>query len=185
MHTRWYQCVCATTWHQVRHNPSLIWGRHWALKDRRKPRYKNLANPHSSTKHSLYNNPNPPKFNHTTPNAYQMIALCLCNNMAPSERQTFLNVKETLSFERQVLAKVQNLANLHSSTRHSVYNNSTPLEFSQATPNAYQMIALCLCNNMTPNQTQPLLNLRDTLSFERQGLSQLQKLSKSALLHRA
>ena len=58
-----------------------------------------------------------------------MIALCLCNNMTPSERQTFLNVKETLSFERKVLAKVQNLANLHSSTKHSLYNIPTPLEF--------------------------------------------------------
>ena len=28
------------------------------------------------------------------------------------------------------------------------------MEFNQATPNAYQMIALCMCNNMTPIQTQ-------------------------------
>ena len=114
-----------------------------------------------------------------------MIALCMCNNMTPSQTQFLLKLRETLSFERQGKAQEPNLANLNSSTRHSVYNNSTPLEFSQTTPNAYQMIALCLCNNMTPNQTQPLLNLRDTLSFERQGLFQLQKLSKSALLHRA
>ena len=49
-----------------------------------------------------------------------------------------------------------------------LYNNPTPLEFNQATPNAYQMIALCLCYDMTPSQTQSLLNLRETLSFERQ-----------------
>ena len=30
-----------------------------------------------------------------------------------------------------------------------LYNNSTPLKCNQATPNAYQIIALCLCNNMT------------------------------------
>ena len=34
------------------------------------------------------------------------------------------------------------------------YNNPTPLEFNQATPNAYQMIALCLCNNMTLSLTE-------------------------------
>ena len=50
-----------------------------------------------------------------------------------------------------------------------LYNNPTPLEFNQATPNAYQMMALCLCNNMTSSQTQTPLNLRKTLSFERQG----------------
>ena len=72
-------------------------------------------------------------------------------------------------------------ANLHSSTKHSLYNNPTPLEFNQATPNSYQMIALCLCNNMTASKTQPLLNLRETLSFERQGQAQVQRVSKSAL----
>ena len=32
-----------------------------------------------------------------------------------------------------------------------------------------KVIAHCLCNNMTPSQTQPPLNLREALSFERQG----------------
>ena len=35
-----------------------------------------------------------------------------------------------------------------------LYNNPTPLQFNKATPNANQMIALSLCNNMTPSQTQ-------------------------------
>ena len=35
-----------------------------------------------------------------------------------------------------------------------LYNNPTPLEFNQATPNAYQMIALCLCNNMRLSLTE-------------------------------
>ena len=49
------------------------------MKDRGKPRYKNSTNlPSSSTKHSLYNNLTPLEFNQATPNAYQMIALCLC-----------------------------------------------------------------------------------------------------------
>ena len=47
-------------------------------------------------------------------------------------------------------------------------NNPIPLEFDQATPNAYQTIALSLCNNMTPTYTQTFLNLTETLSFERQ-----------------
>ena len=94
-------CVCAITLHPARHNPSLIWGRHWALKYRSKPRYKNSANLHSSTKHSLYNNPTPLEFNQATPNAYHMIALCLCNNMTASQTQPPLNLRETLSFERQ------------------------------------------------------------------------------------
>ena len=64
--------------------PPLIWGWHWALKDRGKPRYKNSANLHSSTKHSLYNNPTPLEFNQATPNAYQMIAPWLFNNMTLS-----------------------------------------------------------------------------------------------------
>ena len=64
--------------------PPLIWGRHWALKDRGKPRHKNPANLHSSTKHSLYNNPTPLEFNQATPNAYQMIAPWLFNNMTLS-----------------------------------------------------------------------------------------------------
>ena len=31
------------------------------------------------------------------------------------------------------------------------------MEYNQATPNAHQMIALCMCNNMTPSQTQTRL----------------------------
>ena len=77
--------------------------------------------------------------------------------MTSIQTQPLLKLREALSFERQGKAQEPNLANLHSSTRHSVYNNSTPLEFSQTTPNAYQMIALCLCNNMAASQTQPLL----------------------------
>ena len=88
-----------------------------------------------------------------------MIALCLCNNMTPSQTQPPLNLRETLSFEGQgspvsVQPRYKNSANLHSSTKHSLYNNPTPLEFNQATPNAYQMIALCLCNNMTLSLTE-------------------------------
>ena len=49
-HTRWFPCVCATTWHPARHKPPSIWGRHWALKDRGKSWYKNTANPHSRHK---------------------------------------------------------------------------------------------------------------------------------------
>ena len=35
-----------------------------------------------------------------------------------------------------------------------LYNNPTPLEFNQATPNAYQTIAPYLCNNMTLSLTE-------------------------------
>ena len=119
-----------------------------------KPRYKNPANLHSSTKHSLYNNPTPLEFNQATPNAYQMIALCLCNNMTPSQTQPPLIWGRHWALKDRGKPRYKNPANLHSSTKHSLYNNPTPLEFNQATPNAYQMIALCLCNNMTPSQTQ-------------------------------
>ena len=50
-----------------------------------------------------------------------------------------------------------------------LYNNPNPLEFNQNTPNAPQMIALCLCNTMTYCQTQTPLNLREISSFVRQG----------------
>ena len=49
-----------------------------------------------------------------------------------------------------------------------LYNNPTPLEFNQATPNAYQTIAPCLCNNMAPSQTP----------------TPPEKLSESALWHK-
>ena len=41
------------TWHPARHKPPSIWGRHWALKERDRSRYKTSANLHSRTKHSL------------------------------------------------------------------------------------------------------------------------------------
>ena len=39
-------------------------------------------------------------------------------------------------------------------TRLALQNNPTPLEFKQATLNAYQLIALCLCNKLTPILTE-------------------------------
>ena len=68
-----------------------------------------------------------------------------------------------------LLACVQHKQTHNSAKTHQTLQQPHPLEFNQATPNAYQMIALCLCNNMTPSQTQTPLNLRETLSFERQG----------------
>ena len=38
--------------------------------------------------------------------------------------------------------------------KHIKPYNPNPLEFNQATPNAYQMIALCLCNNMRLSLTE-------------------------------
>ena len=44
-------------------------------------------------------------------------------------------LRETLSFERQGSASVQTLSNNpHSSTKHSLKNNPTSMEFNQATP---------------------------------------------------
>ena len=37
---------------------------------------------------------------------------------------------------------------------NKLYNNPTSLKFNQAAPNANQMIALCLCNNMTLISTE-------------------------------
>ena len=68
-----------------------------------------------------------------------------------------------------LLACKQHKQTHNSAKTHQTLQQPHPLEFNQATPNAYQMISLCLCNNMTPSQTQTPLNLRDTLSFERQG----------------
>ena len=169
MQTRWQPCVCATTWHPDRHNSFLIWGRYWALKHRVKPRYKNSANLHSSTKHSPYNNCTPLDLNQATPNAYQMLALCLCKNRHPARHNPPLIWRRHWALKDRVKPRYKNSANLHSSTKHSPYNNCTPLEFNQATPNAYQMLALCLCKNMTPSQIQPSLNFIETLGFERQG----------------
>ena len=42
-------------------------------------------------------------------------------------------------------------------TRIKIYNNPNPLEFNQASPNAYQLIALCLCNKLTPPLTETSL----------------------------
>ena len=44
-----------------------------------------------------------------------------------------------------------------------------PLGIEQATPNAYQLIALCRGNMLTPSYTQVLLNLKETLSPGKQG----------------
>ena len=38
---------------------------------------------------------------------------------------------------------------IQSTTKHGFSTQPTPLEFNLAIPNAYQMVALCLCNNMT------------------------------------
>ena len=54
-----YPRACATTWHPARRNPSLIWGRHWALKDRGSPGTKTQRICTLAQKHSLYNNPTP------------------------------------------------------------------------------------------------------------------------------
>ena len=70
--------------------------------------------------------------------------MCLCNNLTPTQ-------------------KIRTLAqSIDFGTTHL-------LEFNLATPNAYQMIALRLCNNITYSQTQTPLNLRETPRFERQG----------------
>ena len=134
--------------------PPEFEGDHWALKDRGKPRYKNSANLHSSTKHSLYNNPTPLEFNQTTPNAYQMISLCLCNNMIPARHNPSLIWGRHWALKDRGKPSYKNSANLHPSTKQSIYNNPTPLEFNQDTPNTYQMIALCLCNNRTLSSTK-------------------------------
>ena len=34
---------------------------------------------------------------------------------------------------------------------HRTLKHPFPLEFNQTTPNLYQLIALCLCNRMTPS----------------------------------
>ena len=63
----------------------------------------------------------------------------------------------TLSTE-WVIACMQTETNCIRVQKHiKLFNNPTPLEFNQTTPNAPQMIALCLCNTMTPSQTQPSL----------------------------
>ena len=40
------------------------------------------------------------------------------------------------------------------SPQKEISSTPPPMEFNQATPNAYQMIALCLCNNMTLSLTE-------------------------------
>lgn len=47
---------------------------------------------------------------------------------------------------------------LHKKYSNAVTNQTLkqlyPLEFNKATPNAYQLIVLYLCNKLTPNLTQ-------------------------------
>ena len=74
------QCVFVITWHPARHKPPSIWGRHWAGKTGISPGTKTLQI-QSCTKHALWNNPTLLEFNLATPNAHQVIALCLCNSM--------------------------------------------------------------------------------------------------------
>ena len=45
------------------------------------------------------------------------------------------------------------------------------MEFNQATPNAYQMIALCMCNNMTPIQTQTRPEFEGDTELWKTGIS--------------
>ena len=51
---------------------------------------------------------------------------------------------------------MQTAQKLHNSAEtHQTLKQNHPLEFNQANPNAYQMIALCLCNNMTLSWRKP------------------------------
>ena len=124
-----YQFNCLRTWTALQHKQT-----------------------HNSAKtHQTLQQPHPLEFNQATPNAYQMIALCLCNNMTPSQTQLLLTLRETLSFERRVSPGTKT-QNSHTLEQSIVFRTTPPssLEFNQATPNSYQMIALYLYNNTTP-----------------------------------
>ena len=85
MHTRRYHCVCPTTWHPVRHKPSSIWGIKTLPFERRispiQKFFKSSLAQSIAFESTPTPAPPPPKFNLATPNAHQMISLCLCNNM--------------------------------------------------------------------------------------------------------
>ena len=63
-----------------------------------------------------------------------MIALCLCNNMTPSQTQLLLTLGETLSFERRVSPGTKT-QNSHTLEQSIVFRTTPPssLEFNQAT----------------------------------------------------
>ena len=93
------------------------------------------------------------EYNQATPNAHQMIALCMCNNMTPSQTQTRTEFEGDTELWKTGISPGTNIQQIHSLTQACRLKQITPLEFNQPTLNSYQT-ALCLCNNMTLSLTE-------------------------------